>query len=130
MWAKNLKKNGMSKYFDAYSHHPYQVLGSAKNAPNQMPRDPVHMVNLANIGALLKIFPSKPFYLTEYGYATDYNPAFGVEVSPATQAAYLTKAYALAASHKQVKALIWYMLEDWAPDPAHPDYAVASTRAS
>ena len=121
VWANNLRKNGMSKYFDAYSHHPYQVLGSVNTAPNQMPSDPAHMVNLANLSVLLNMFPSKPFYITEYGYGTGFNPQFGIQVSEATQAAYLTKAYAMARSHKQVKALIWYMLRDWAPNPAKPN---------
>jgi len=120
-WARNLKKHHMDRYFDAYSHHPYQVLGSVNTAPNQMPSDPAHMVNLANLSVLLNMFPSKPFYITEYGYGTGFNPQFGIQVSEATQAAYLTKAYAMARSHKQVKALIWYMLRDWAPNPAHPD---------
>ena len=122
-WAKNLKKHGMGKYFDAYSHHPYTVVDARKVAPNQLPSDPAHMVNLANLSVLLKIFPTKPFYLTEFGYATGYNPAFGVKVSSATQATYLTKAYAMARSHKQVKALLWYMMRDWAPNPAQPTSA-------
>ena len=27
-------------------------------------------MNLQNLGTLLKVFPTKPFYLTEYGYQT------------------------------------------------------------
>ena len=120
VWANNLKKHNMSRYFDAYSHHPYTVVGSHNIAPNQLPSDPAHMVNLANLNVLLKIYPTKPFYLTEFGYATRYNPAFGVKVSQAKQAAFLTKAYAMARSHKQVKAMLWYMMRDWAPNPSHP----------
>ena len=41
-----------------------------KNAPEAPPRDPTTTVNLQNLGTLLAIFPTKPFYLTEYGYQT------------------------------------------------------------
>jgi hypothetical protein len=119
-WARQLKKHGMARYFDAYSHHPYTLTGSVNPAPGQQPDDPRHMVTLANLSVLLKIFPAKPFYLTEYGYATGYNPHFGCEVSRAVQATYLRKAFAMAASHKQVKALVWYAMRDWAPDPRRP----------
>ncbi|HZL63704.1 MAG TPA: cellulase family glycosylhydrolase [Thermoleophilia bacterium] len=118
VWAKNLKKNNMSRYFDAYSHHPYTVIGSRNVAPNQLPKDPAHMVNLANLSVLLNVFPSKPFYLTEFGYgAGGYNAGFGVQVSASLQAKYLTKAYQMAVSHRQVKALLWYMMQDLAPAP-------------
>ncbi|MEI6725468.1 MAG: cellulase family glycosylhydrolase [Actinomycetes bacterium] len=120
VWANNLKKHNMSRYFDAYSHHPYTIIGSRNIAPNQLPPDPAHMVNLANLSVLLRIYPTKPFYLTEFGYGTGYNPAFGVKISPAKQAAFLTQAFALARSHKQVKVMLWYVMRDWAPDPAHP----------
>ncbi|MEI6725467.1 MAG: hypothetical protein WCN81_04500 [Actinomycetes bacterium] len=119
-WARYLKKHGMASYFDAYSHHPYTLTASVNPAPGQQPDDPRHMVTLANLSSLLKIFPTKPFYLTEYGYATGYNPHFGYQVSRAVQAAYLEKAFAMAASHTQVKALIWYAMRDWAPDPRRP----------
>jgi hypothetical protein len=125
VWANNLRKHNMARYFDAYSHHPYTVVGSSRNvAPDQMPSDPAHMVNLANLNVLLKMFPTKPFYLTEFGYGTGYSPVFGVKVSPAKQAAYLSKAYAMARSHKQVKALLWYTTRDWVPNPAKPSQGV------
>jgi hypothetical protein len=119
-WARYLKKHGMARYFDAYSHHPYTLSGSLRPAPGQQPDDPRHMVTLANLNVLLKVFPTKPFYLTEYGYATGHNLYFGYQVSRALQASYLKKAFAMAASHKQVKALIWYAMRDWAPDPRRP----------
>lgn len=119
-WARNLKKHHMDRYFDAYSHHPYTLPDSRNPRPGQQPSDPGHTVTLANLGVLLKIFPSKPFYITEYGYSTGHNPHFGYEVSRPTQATYLREAFAIAASHKQVKALIWYAMRDWASDPRHP----------
>ena len=54
--------------FDAYSHHPYAVGGTKNIAPEAQPRNPNLTVSLGNISTLLKIFPNKPFYLTEYGY--------------------------------------------------------------
>ena len=64
------------------------------------------------------MFPTKPFYLTEYGYNTQYSVWFGVTVSPAVQAAYLRQAYSYTASHyKQVKALFWFLVDDMASAP-------------
>ena len=83
--------------------------------PGLPPQYPTHTVSLSNIGTLLKIFPGKPFYLTEYGFSTEPSVAFGPPVTEAQQAAYLTKAYALAARHSQVKLLVWYLLQDTSP---------------
>ena len=69
-FAKQIKAAGIGSLFDAYSHHPYTPGASAKNWPEAAPRDPTTTVNLQNLGTLLQLFPSKPFYLTEYGYQT------------------------------------------------------------
>jgi hypothetical protein len=118
-WARNLKKHHLDRYFDAYSHHPYTLVGSRHPAPNGMPNDPAQMVNLANLSVLLDVFPDKPFYITEFGYATRQNPVFGYTVSPDVQASYLTKAFAMVRQYPQVKALLWYALSDWSPDSPH-----------
>jgi hypothetical protein len=111
-FAKLLRGLVKSSVFDAYSHHPYAIGGTRKIAPEDMPADPSHAVTLGNISTLLKIFPHKPFYLTEYGYYTSYTLMFGVYVSQATQAAYLTRAYRYAARYPQIKALIWFPYRD------------------
>jgi hypothetical protein len=114
-FAAQLKAAGASAYFDAYSHHPYVPGGTMSSSPSAQPQYPSTTVTLGNISVLLKLFPTKPFYLTEYGYSTAYSLAFGAAVSQARQATYLKQAYALAAKYPQVKALTWYQLRDWSP---------------
>ncbi len=117
-FAKYLKGRGATKWFDAYSHHPYTTRRSVPQ-PGAMPRRPDISVTLGNLSVLLKLFPTKPFYLTEYCYSTGSNDAFVVSVSKADQARYLRQAYALLAKpkYRQVKALLWFLVEDWQSDP-------------
>jgi hypothetical protein len=91
-------------------------------------------VNLQNLGTLLRLFPGKPFYLTEYGYQTQACASFsGQKVSLATQADYLRRAYAYAARYRQVKLLMWFLLDDWSPpyleDPYNGFYTGLRTAA-
>ena len=111
-FAGYLKRMHATRYFNAYSHHPYTVPGS-KPSPSAPPPQPKRMVTLGNISTLLKIFPKTPFYLTEYGYSTGKQDLFCLTVSPANQAKYLRQAYALAATHKQIKALFWFVEKDF-----------------
>ena len=112
-FARYLKANGATAYMDAYSHHPYTPGGSTRIAPDALPNNPARCVTLGNLSQLTKLFPSMPFYLTEYGYNTQYSVWFGVTVSSADQARYLRQAYAYTASHyKQVKALLWFLVDD------------------
>jgi hypothetical protein len=119
-FARYLKSHGAASSFDAYSHHPYTPRGSRSVAPGAPPNNPARCVTLGNLSQLTSLFPSKPFYLTEYGYGTHESNYFGVAVSPATQAKYLRQAYALAKKRPQVKALLWFLVIDWAEDPLHP----------
>ena len=115
-FAKQIKAAGISSLFDAYSHHPYTPGASAKNWPEAAPRDPTTTVNLQNLGTLLQLFPSKPFYLTEYGYQTAACNSFsGQFVSQTEQADYLRRAYKYAGKYKQVKLLMWFLLDDYSP---------------
>ena len=107
--------------FDAYSHHPYTVGGTKDISPEAMPHYPNLTVSLGNISTLLKIFPSKPFYITEYGYYTEYRIAMGIYVNQVTQARFLPRAYAYAARFPQIKALIWYPYQDAGPADPPPD---------
>ena len=123
-FASFLKSHGAAKYFQAYSHHPYTPPGSNAR-PDAKPRSPKHEVTLGNLSTLLKIFPTKPFYLTEYGLSTGTHDLFCVSVSPAKQAQYLDEAYAFVARFKQVKVLLWYLMTDWV-DPSQPPSGIFS----
>jgi hypothetical protein len=79
-FARELKTLVNPSVFDAYSHHPYTIGGTSNIAPEAMPGNPKLTVSLGNISTLLKIFPSKPFYITEYGYQTRYVTAFGITI--------------------------------------------------
>ncbi len=114
-FAKYLKANGAARYMDAYSHHPYTPGGSTRIKPGQMPNNPTRCVTLGNLGQLTSLFPGKPFYLTEYGYNTQYSRWFGVTVSKADQARYLRQAFSYAKRYPQVKALLWFLVDDWNP---------------
>jgi hypothetical protein len=81
-------------------------------------------VTLYNLKVLLDVFPTKPFYLTEFAYDTEYSEICGLHVSRADQARYLRKAYQRVARWKQVKALFWYLVADWAPFPERPARAL------
>ena len=79
-FARFLRRAGAGRFFDVYSHHPYTPGGSIYTAPDQPPNDPSNTVTLFNLRTLLRLFPSKPFYLTEYGYNTQPNQVFGTFV--------------------------------------------------
>ena len=120
-FASELKSMVDPSVFDAYSHHPYTVGGTKDIAPEAMPHYPQFTVSLGNISTLLKIFPSKPFYISEYGYYTEYRIAMGIYVNQVTQARFLPRAYAYAARFPQIKALIWYPYQDNGPADPPPD---------
>ena len=120
-FATYLKRRGAERWFDAYSHHPYTTRTSAP-APGAIPRRPDISVTLGNLPVLLKVFPTKPFYLTEYCYSTSPNDAFVLAVSKADQARYLRQAYALLGkpAYRQVKALLWFLVEGLAVRSGQP----------
>jgi hypothetical protein len=111
-FAQLLKTMVSPSVFDAYSHHPYTVGGTKNIAPEAPPLDPVHTVSLGNISVLLKLFPTKPFYITEYGYYTVYRLAMGIYVNQPTQALFLQRAYRYVARFPQIKALVWFPYHD------------------
>ena len=112
-FARFLKDNGAAAYFDVYSHHPYTPGGTMNSAPDGRPNDPSTTVTLYNLRTLLRLFPSKPFYLTEYGYHTASSIYFGgFSVSEATQARYVRASNRLANRYTQVKLLTWFLVRD------------------
>ena len=115
-WAQVMKDLDLASYFDAYSHHPYVPGGTADVRPEAMPSNPRTTVNLANIDDLLEIFPGKDFYLTEFGYNTDFSAMFGGKaLTQAQQADYLRRSYSVVGRHEQIKALFWYLRRDHSP---------------
>jgi hypothetical protein len=123
-FARFLQQAGAGRYFDVYSHHPYTPGGSINVAPGQPPNDPSRTVTLSNLRTLLRLFPGKPFYLTEYGYSTQPSLMFGLVVSEADQARYLKAAYGYAARYPQVKLLVWYLVRDEKPPSGAADLGV------
>lgn len=124
-FARFLKRSGAGALIDAYSHHPYIPGGSRRVAPSSRPDRPRSTVTLGNLGALLRLFPTKPFYLTEYGYNTRPSDDFGgFSVSELTQARYLREAYARAQRYGRVQALFWYLAVDQRPPGVPADHGV------
>lgn len=124
-FATFLSEHGAAQYFDVYSHHPYTVGGTVHIAPDGVPNSPSRTVTLYNLATLLRLFPGKPFYLTEYGYNTSPCADFGgFSVTKVQQADFLRRAYAYAGRYKQVKVLFWYLLRDAHAVGAPPDAGV------
>ena len=124
-FARFLKDAHAGRYFDIYSHHPYTPGGSLYMAPGAPPNDTRTTVTLNNLKTLLKLFPGKPFYLTEYGYNSSPSNDFGGGgVSETAQATYLRRAYAFAGRYSQVKVLMWYLLKDSAKSGAYDSTGV------
>jgi hypothetical protein len=110
-FARYLRDQRAQSYFDAYSHHVYPWQRPAAKAP-----DSRRAVALGNLSVLLDLFPGKPFYVTEFGYATREPSLLGCPVSQTRQAAYLTQAYEfLARTYPRVKAMLWFMVQDLGP---------------
>ena len=115
-FARFLKENGAQAYFEVYAHHPYTPGGTVNQAPDGRPNDPSTTVTLYNLRTLLRLFPSKPFYLTEYAYNTSPSSSFGgFSISEAKQAQYLRTAYTYVRRYKQVKVLMWFEIHDRPP---------------
>jgi len=113
-FARNLVRLGNMRYMDGYSHHPYPV-GPSKPMPppEARPRFSAYTISLGNIATLLRIVPKKPMYLTEYGYTTRPVPEFGgAQVSEATQAAYMKRAFRYADRFSRIKLLMWFQRID------------------
>jgi hypothetical protein len=111
-FARQLRYLGAARYFDVLSHHPYQAGVSHRYAPNRLPRWPKRAVTLGNLNVIMRLFPGKPVYLTEYGYNTKNCPGIGLGVGATRQADYLRKAYAYAARYSRVKMMVWFLQRD------------------
>ena len=110
-FLRALKKAGL-RNFDAYAHHPYY--GSPRESPTTKPPSSA-AVTLANLGTLTaevtRLYGPKRIWLTEYGYQTS-PPDRQFGVSWATQARYLTQAYAIARRNPRIDMMLWFLLRD------------------
>ncbi len=112
-FASTMKNMGAADHFDIYSHHPYTPGGSVNIRPDQPPNNLLTTVTLYNLGQLLRLYPGKNFYLTEYGYNTEPCIEFGgFAVTLVQQARFLRIAYAYAGRYPQVQNLFWYLVQD------------------
>jgi hypothetical protein len=110
-FLRALKKAGL-RNFDAYAHHPYY--GSPRESPTTKPPS-ASAITLANLSLLTaevtRLYGPKRIWLTEYGYQTSPpDKQFGV--SWATQARYLTQAYAIARRNPRIDLMLWFLLRD------------------
>jgi hypothetical protein len=98
--------------FDAWSHHPYPTVPSAR--PSQVVKWPnVSLASLPRFNASLKTWfkrKSVPIWITEYGHQT--RPEDSLGVSYATQSAYIQQAISLAARYPYVEMFIWFVFQD------------------
>jgi len=113
-FAKQCAGLGAGQYMDSISHHPYQTGSSAKYPPEKPRMFADRGVTLANLDAVIKYFPGKPVYLTEYAYNVKYCASIGGAggVGLKNQADYLKRAFAYAARFSRVKAMMWFLLRD------------------
>jgi hypothetical protein len=115
-FLRAVKKSGL-KTFDAWAHHPYYAGPSDQptTKPVTAKGAPATAVTLGNIGDLIAevthLYGNKRIWITEYGYQTNPpDPLFGV--SWAKQAAYLTKAFAIARASPRIDMMLWFLLKD------------------
>ena len=110
-FLRGMKRYG-AKGFDAYAHHPYY--GSPSETPNTKPKGTTS-VTMGNIEVLdrelRKLYGNRMrIWVTEYGYQTPPDRAFGV--SYAKQAAYMKQAWTKAKRHPRIDMFTWFMLKD------------------
>ena len=112
-WLQGLKQRDIP--LDGYSQHIYPAAG---------PLEPTDALpSWSSIGRFLDEIDGfkqgLPFYITEAGYTTAPTPYRDTAVTEEQQAEYLTQIYSLPQLRtEQVKAVVWFNLEDNANWPA------------
>ncbi|NLH99707.1 MAG: LamG domain-containing protein [Chthonomonadales bacterium] len=100
---------GAARYCDAISVHPYR---------DGSPEETDLVGDLKWIAQRSAVSGARrPLWLTEMGWPTHTPDG----VTPRTQAAYLARAYLLAASTGLVERMFWYRLHDSGPDRTYAD---------
>ena len=115
-FMRAMKRFG-ARGFTAYAHHPYYGLPSEtpSSKPKQVGKTAPTQVRLGNIGTLVTEVNrlwgrGVRIWITEYGYQTPPDRAFGV--SYAKQATYLRQAYNIARANPRIDMFLWFMLKD------------------
>ncbi len=114
----------IGNYFDVMATHPYVYYGAS---PEVTSYDQAGRMPLGTFAGYREIYremadhgDAKPIWLTEFGWSTTTNTdvPHNIGVSPATQAAYLTRAYQCLEQDPYVQVAFWYNLrnEYWAND--------------
>ena len=110
-FLRAVKAAGLRR-FDAWAHHPYP--GSAFETPTTRP-SAATAITLGNIGVLQaelrRLYGPTRLWITEYGWQTNPPDAL-LGVTWAKQAAYLTKAVAIARRNTGIDMLVWFLLKD------------------
>ena len=111
VFLQNMKRAGTQR-FDAYAHHPYY--GRPFEIPTTRPPERTALT-LGNIDVLVKeltrLYAPKRLWITQYGYQTR-PPDTTLGVSWATQARYLTQAYAIARRQPRIDMMLWFLIRD------------------
>ena len=98
--------------FDAWSHHPYPSVPTAR--PSQVVKWPnVSLASMPRYNASLKTWfnrKSVPMWITEYGHQTRPEDSLGVPY--AIQSAYIQQAISLSARYSFVNMFIWFVYQD------------------
>jgi len=98
--------------FDAWSHHPYPSVPTAR--PSQVVKWPnVSLASLPRFNTSLKKWfkrKSVPIWVTEYGHQTRPEDSLGVPY--ALQSAYIQQSISLAARYPFVNMFIWFVFQD------------------
>ena len=102
------------KDFDVYAHHPYYA--APNESPTYVPTGKTkRRIQLGNINTLIaavtKLYGPRHFWITEYGYQTN-PPDKNFGVSYATQAKWLTQAYAIARENPRIDMMLWFLIKD------------------
>jgi hypothetical protein len=118
-FAAYLVHKRAGRYFDAYSHHVYPW-----GRPDLPPQNPRTAVTLGNLDVLMRLFPKKLFFVTEFGYSTKAPTLLGQTVTEVQQARYLRQAYSFATRrYPRLVTILWFMVEDL---PANPQWGGVS----
>jgi hypothetical protein len=115
-FTRALYAHGIRDHFDAYSIHPYAPSPDWRGDAKQSYTSGVPAIRAATLAWR----DARPLWLTEVGWNTSAvrgAPFWRSGVSEATQATYLTRAFALLKRWPYVRVAVWYVERDRNADP-------------